>query len=42
MDNSEVIIIKQVIKKYEEIECVYNTLDELNEDYRNMVNDGIS
>lgn len=34
------IIIKLVIKKYEEIECVYNTFDELNEDYRNMVNDG--
>ena len=38
--NSEVIIIKQVIKKYEEIECVYNTLEELNEDYNDMIKNG--
>ena len=34
------IIIKQVIKKYEEIECVYNTLEELNEDYNDMIKNG--
>ena len=33
-------IIKQVIKKYEEIECVYNTLEELNEDYNDMTKNG--
>ena len=38
--NSEVVIIKQVIKKYEEIECVYNTFEELNEDYNDMIKNG--